>query len=142
MKRGSPMRRTGFTPAQRATRLTRTAKASKRAKVSPEERSARKTVALRSQGVCEGCGERPAHDWAHRVGRGQQGRWCASNGLHLCNPGGCHDRAHASPLWARERGWILLSTQDPEREPALLAGRGWVYLRPDGSVAEAERGAA
>lgn len=142
MKRGAQLRRTGFTPAQRATRLTRAVTARKRAKVSPEETAARKTVALRSQGICEGCGQRPAHDWAHRVGRGQQGAWCASNGLHLCNPGGCHDRAHASPLWARERGWILLSTQNPEREPALLAGRGWVLLNNDGTTERVEKRAA
>jgi hypothetical protein len=116
--------------------------AKKRAKVSPEERNARKVVRARSGGLCEGCGVRPARDWAHRVGRGQQGRWCASNGLDLCNPAGCHDRAHASPSWARERGWILLSTQDPATEPALLAGRGWVLLNNDGTTERVEKRAA
>lgn len=131
----TPLKSSGF--LKRGAFVAKTAIKAKRPKVSPEERAARKAVAARAQGVCEGCGLRPSHDWAHRVGRAQQGPWCASNGLALCNPGGCHDRAHASPQWARERGWILLSTQDPTTTPALLAGRGWVYLHPDGSVTEA-----
>jgi len=125
-------------PMNRAKAMTQRIVAAKRAKVTAEERAARKAVRARSGGICEGCGERPARDWAHRVGRGQGGPWCASNGLDLCNPGGCHDRAHASPEWARSMGWILRSGQDPTASPALLAGRGWVLLRDDGGFDQQE----
>lgn len=154
LRRKTPLRtRTplvGGGPLQRSARLTRTAIQNRRRQERrPEEVRARQLLAARSLGVCEGCGQRPATDWAHRVARSQQGLWCPSNGLHLCSDlaapdgrRGCHERAHASPTWARERGWILRSTDDPLTFPALLARHGRVQLRPDGSVAPVERNAA
>lgn len=98
---------------------------------SEEERQARRIVRARSGGVCEGCGQAPAAHWAHRVGEGQGGPWCPSNGMHLCAP--CHAWCHAHPRLAKERGWMLYPTRDPRVEPAEHWLHGRVLLVPDGS---------
>jgi hypothetical protein len=106
-----------------------------------EEALARRVVALRSLGVCEGCGQRAAQEWAHRIARSQMGRWCPSNGLHLCSAG-CHARAHANPAWARDMGWILRAGSDPAAAPVWLAAHGWALLDPDGGITAAPTGDA
>lgn len=108
-----------------------------RPKVSPEERTARRIVASRSHGRCEGCWREPATDWAHRKARSQGGPWAASNGMHLGRT--CHSWAHANPRKARDLGWILRSTDDPLTVPAFLAWRGWHLLADDGEITAAER---
>lgn len=111
-----------------------------RPKVTAEERNARKVLAARSEGRCEGCQREPATDWAHRVARSQGGPWVASNGLHLGR--GCHGWAHANPVRARELGWILRSTDNPRAVPAFLAGRGFHLLADDGEITPTEGAAA
>lgn len=100
------------------------------------EKLARHLVRERSGDVCEGCGRARATNWAHRVARSQGGKWCPANGMHLCGSGttGCHGWATAHPNDANAAGWCLRSYQDPETEPVWTAVRGWVLLRPDGSV--------
>lgn len=140
---------TSTTPLSRSTPLPRSrvrtlaeVRAS-RPTVSREERHARKLLAARSGGTCEGCGRAPATDYAHRVGRAQGGLWCPSNALHLCGglaaalarPGAlsCHAWSHANPTEARSVGWLLRSTDDYLTFPALLPVHGLVLLRPDGT---------
>jgi hypothetical protein len=128
---------TAVTPLRRTAGPVRTPMARRAPQRTTQEAEARRLVALRSLGICEGCGRHAAQDWAHRIARSQMGRWCPSNGLHLCARGGCHDRAHASPVWAREMGWILRSGSDPATEPVWLAAHGWVLLALDGSMTSA-----
>jgi hypothetical protein len=87
-------------------------------------------------GVCEGCGQKPATDYAHRVGRGQLGKWSPANALHLCGPGnygGCHSTL---PAAAKALGWRVLSTQDPLLIPAFIwpdpFGPSWAFVTVDG----------
>lgn len=101
-----------------------------------DERRARELVRARSMGVCEGCGKRPATDYAHRVGRGQGGAWTADNGLHLCGPGN-YGGCHATPrLDAEARGWVIRGRRDPSTVPAYVWadpwGPSWAFLTPDG----------
>jgi hypothetical protein len=146
VKRGQPLRRftplTAVTPLHRGDGPLRTALTRKPPQRSTEEARARRLVRARSMGICEGCGRRGAQEFAHRIARSQMGRWCPSNGLHLCSHGGCHQRAHANPAWAREMGWILRSGSDPATCPVWTAGRGWVLLNPDGSVTAVPSGEA
>lgn len=117
----------------------------KRAKVTPEERAARKAVRARSGGTCEVCGRAPATNYQHRKNKSQMGGWCPSNGLDVCGMGnatGCHGAIHQNPRVAYERGWSVRSAHDPSRSPVWLAGRGWSYLTSDGSVVPTERSAA
>lgn len=138
MKRGGPLRRK--TALSRSSSIPRASSEPKRKPVDPDdrvaEREAKRVVRERSGGVCEGCGEARASNFAHRKRQGQGGPWCPSNGLDLCGSGstGCHGWSHENVTAAEELGWMLRSRQDPESEPAVLAGRGRVYLFPDGSV--------
>lgn len=133
MKRSGRMRRLTPLPTSRhrlrARKQRRTAQDRERAAA---ERSARLIVHERSGGLCEVDGQARAADWAHRVAEGQGGPWCPSNGLHLCRDH--HAWCHAHPAAARERGWLLRSTDDPLATPALLAVHGLVLLLPDGSI--------
>jgi hypothetical protein len=95
---------------------------------------ARELVSLRSGGWCEMrvpgyCFGRAAN-WCHRVAKGQGGLWQASNGLHGCGSGttGCHGWCHSNPAAARERGWMLLSTEDPAAAPVRLYDGRRVWL--------------
>ncbi len=109
-----------------------------RARTSPEERRARAVVTERSGGVCEGCSAARATDWSHRVAEGQGGPYCPSNGMHLCRA--CHAWLHANPTAARdERGWRLLSTDEPAEVPVLHAVHGWVLLTDDGCFVPTDR---
>lgn len=153
LQRKTPLRakspRVGSTPSQRAARIVRAAIGRKRRRVTAEERSARAIVGRRSAGVCEGCGVRPATDWAHRVGRGQQGGWSPVNGLHLCSDlaapdglRGCHEWSHSRRAHAEDLGWIVPSTADPATVPVWHARFGWVLLLEDGDVVKAGEVAA
>lgn len=124
--------------------MTRTAAARKPARRDPAEAAARRVVRARSGGLCEVCGRAPATNWHHRVGRAHGGPWSPENGLDLCGSGttGCHGRITVSPALAYERGWSVRSTHDPAGQPVWLAGRGWSYLRADGSITTTERNAA
>lgn len=125
----------------RVTALGRDAvRASGRPKVTREERQARKLLAARSGGLCEVCRREPATDAHHRQNRSQGGRWEITNLLRLCHEH--HMHVTVNPAVAVERGWSVRSTADPAATPVWLAGRGWSYLRPDGSVAPVERRAA
>ncbi len=141
------MKRTGIkrsaTPMKRAQYLTQRIVKNKRATVTAAERNARKTVRTRSGGICEICGHAVATNFGHRKNRSQGGQWSASNGLDLCGSGstGCHGKATVNPALARERGWAVLSTQDPAEMPVFLTGLGWVYLLDDGSTTPQETAA-
>lgn len=106
----------------------------------PAERPARRLLAARSGGVCEMDGRSPATDAHHRVNRSQGGRWEITNLLHLCHEH--HMHVTVNPALAKERGWSVPGTQNPATAPVWIAGRGWTYLRDDGTYAPTERNAA
>jgi hypothetical protein len=158
LKRGGPLPRSSM-PLRRAPLVSTSVPARKPmrrkpAERSPEEIRARKLVAARSGGICEGCGRAPATEWAHRVGRAQGGPWCSSNGLHLCSSGdprspwggglGCHEWSHhaGNRVEAESIGWMLRRHHNPATTPALLHAVGWVLLHPDGSTTSVERTAS
>jgi hypothetical protein len=59
----------------------------------------------------------------HRKLRSQGGPDELANLLVTCTA--CHARAHANPAWARERGYIVASHDDPATRPVLRHGRRW-----------------
>lgn len=150
MKRTPLTRRTPLTsssPMARAAALTRGVQMRRRARIRADrkpvtaaETAARRIVAERSHGLCEGCGRAKATDWSHRKAEGQGGPWCPSNGMHLCR--GCHSWAHANPAAARSVGWHVLSGHNYQTTPALISRRGWVLLSPAGDITPTEKGAA
>jgi hypothetical protein len=97
---------------------------------------ARSLVYERSGGICEVCGKARGTNWHHRKNAGQGGLWAASNGLHLCGSGttGCHGHITTHPAVSREQGWSVPSWGDPLTTRVWLAGRGFVFLRDDGSM--------
>jgi hypothetical protein len=108
------------------------------------ERDAREAVRVRSLGCCEGCGRKPATDYAHRVGKGQGGGWSAGNALHLCGPGnagGCHGIGRKT---AEALGWIIRGRRDPLTVPAFIWtdpwGPSWTFLTDDGQYVHATPG--
>lgn len=130
------------TPVQKGAETPRRSRplSSARPKVSKEERLGRAAVKARSGGRCEigaGCRGEEIH---HRKNRSQGGTWCPSNLIHACHSHHLHVTTH--PAAARQQGWAVLSTDDPAAVPVWLAGRGFTYLRADGSVAPTERNAA
>lgn len=95
--------------------------------VTAAERSARKVVAARADGCCEGCGRPGPTDYSHRVGAGVGGPWHPANALALCRRD--HDFIGAFPHRARvERGWRLQSTDNYLTFPAWVYGLGWVLI--------------
>lgn len=62
-------------------------------------------LTARSHGICEMCGYQPAVIRHHKLRRSQGGKNTLENLLHLCTED--HDRVHAFPAWAYERGWLL-----------------------------------
>jgi hypothetical protein len=141
LKRTGPIKRK--TPMKAAQHLTQRIVKTKRAKVTAAERNARKVVKARSNGLCEVCGRAEGTNMHHRKGRSQGGPWTPENILHLCGSGttGCHGAITVNPALAKSRGWSLLSTQVPAEMPAVLAGRGWVFLLEDGSTTQQETAA-
>lgn len=110
-----------------------------------------KTVQIvkdRAGNHCERCGhnveERPAAVH-HRRPRGmggtnRPGTNSPSNLLLLCDP--CHLTVESSREISREQGWLVRQAHDPEECSVWLAGKGRVYLNPDGSTVPATRSAA
>lgn len=145
LKRSTPLRSrtqlTRSTPAQRATHLTRVAVARRRARVTPEERHARKVVKARAEGRCEGCGKHGPTDYSHRVGEGVGGPWAPSNAMALCRYP-CHNDLHRYPLEARTKGWYLRSHENFRTIPVRHAWLGRVLLLDDGTTIRYEREAA
>ncbi|BDZ52474.1 hypothetical protein GCM10025867_47150 (plasmid) [Frondihabitans sucicola] len=86
------------------------------------ESATRRLIRLRSWGICERCGVKPASEAAHRVGRGVGGNWDPSNLLDLCHD--CHAENHREPARAYREGFHLQSHQDPLIEPVEIAHRG------------------
>lgn len=121
---------------KRTKALTQRAIKAKRVKVTAVERNGRKVTRARSGGICEIDGSNPATEAHHRKNRSQGGSWLPVNLLDLCTE--CHHRATVNPALARERGWSVLSTQDPAEVPVFLAGQGWSLLTDTGEIYKAE----
>jgi hypothetical protein len=54
--------------------------------------------------ICEVCGKAKSTDVHHRKGRG---RFYLDVDSWLSTCRSCHDRIHSSPIWAREKGFLL-----------------------------------
>lgn len=99
----------------------------------------RRLVELRSGGVCESCGDRPASDVHHRKYLKRGGTHEVHNLLALCggpfgmaggNHSGCHGRAHSG---AEGEGLSVWSHERSEMKPVLYRGV-WVLLDDDGGL--------
>lgn len=108
------------------------------------QQTARALVYVRSNGICEVCGQARGTNWHHRKNQGQGGTWDPRNGLHVCGTGttGCHGHITGHPAASRERGWSVPSWSDPADTPVWLAGHGFVYLTADGGTTPTETRAA
>lgn len=118
-----------------------------RPRVTAEAREAKRIVRARSGGWCElgipGVCEGRATNFSHRVGAAHGGPYSAVNGLDACGSGttGCHGWATHNRTVARERGWILFSTDDPAASPVVHAWLGRVLLLADGTASRVEEAA-
>lgn len=99
----------------------------------------RRTIELRSGGVCESCGDRPASDIHHRQYLSRGGVHDVHNLVHLCggafgmaggNHSGCHGRAHANG-WPE--GLAIGRGYRSELIPMLYRGV-WVLPDDDGGL--------
>lgn len=103
-------------PLERGTRTLRSSgpTKAKHPTVTREERSAKKTVRVRSGGLCElrvpGVCLGTYREWSHRWAEGQGGLWLPSNGLASCGWAGCHGWLHRNPEKAKALGWIVPPT--------------------------------
>lgn len=135
LKRSSALNKTQPANTNREHKLKRTTPTrAKRPTVTAAERHTRALVTTRSQGLCERCGQAPATDKAHRIGRAVGGKWTPENILDLCHP--CHMHDHANPEKAYQSGWHLRSHHDPAQEPVRFChdgSTGWAFLREDGT---------
>jgi hypothetical protein len=107
------------------------------------------TVALvfeRDGGYCTRCGLGLTSDgrgdcWSvhHRVLRAQGVDNTPPNLIVLCGGAsvhGCHQIVHSRPAqYRREGGWILRSTDVPDRYPVVHSRLGFVFLTTDGGCA-------
>lgn len=91
--------------------------------VTAEEKSCRKIVAERSEGLCEKCGKGGGLEKAHRIARSQSGRWDPSNVLDLCHD--CHHGNHGAPQTAYDHGWHLRGHTEDTATVRVLLRKGW-----------------
>lgn len=100
----------------------------------PEEVECRKIVKVRSNGICEICGQRNATDMAHRLAVSQGGKWQAANILHACRL--CHSNNHDNPQNSFDNGWHLRSGSNPVEEKVKLSvspfEKAWFFLNNSG----------
>jgi len=97
---------------------------------------ARALVHMRSDRICEVCGNQQATNVHHRKNRSQGGTWATSNLLHLCGSGttGCHGRiTDDHDGTANRNGWTCKSFEDPATTPCLIRN-GRVILLDNGET--------
>lgn len=83
----------------------------------------------RADGVCEGCGQRPAEQMHHRRFRSRGGKHLAGNLLHLCHL--CHGKAHSAEPPA---GWAISQyDKRPDHEIPADTFEGLAWLLKDGT---------
>lgn len=112
------------------------------------EKTARGLVYDRSGGWCEvrlpGICFGRAGNFHHRQNKSQLGRWHPSNGLHLCGSGttGCHGWITEHPAVSKDKGWTVLSGDNPSLVPAEIWSPQFelgepieLWLLSDGGVA-------
>lgn len=93
---------------------------------------------IRSQGLCESCGQPlPEKGWhAHHRLRAAHGRLDTLPNLVALHPL-CHVNApqavHQRTGWAKDRGLLVKSTEDPAVMPLTLANGRRVWLSDDGT---------
>lgn len=93
----------------------------------------RRLVELRSGGVCESCGDRPASDIHHRQYLSRGGVHDVHNLIHLCgfgNTSGCHGRAHTN---GTPEGLSIGRGYRSQLIPVLYRGT-WVLPDDDGNL--------
>jgi hypothetical protein len=108
--------------------------------VTPIPKKQRDLLRIRSQGVCELCGVKPATNWHHRKNRSQGGPHDLSNALHLCGSGttGCHGMVTERPLHAFDNGWSVRSRFLPADVIVNYRQTQWVWLDDLGYVIPTE----
>lgn len=131
-----------------------TRKAAKRSADTGPDQATVDLVLERDGYSCVVCGEglrgHRGEGWAihHRVLRSQGVDNRPSNLVAACSP--CHVDIHAGPAKAREAGWLLKSTDVPEKFRVAHSQHGWVLLNnvggwtrtaPDPDPMEASLGA-
>lgn len=102
----------------------------------------RNIVINRALMACERCGRAVAQDSCqihHRRPRGAGGSRdplinSPANLLLVCDE--CHAWVEGNRTTSYEQGWLVRREHDPERSPVWLAGRGWCFLDPCGSIDE------
>ena len=85
-----------------------------------QSKAAYAAVAMRSGGICEGCGVVPAKNMHHRKFRSAGGHDTIENLLHLCGSGnvsGCHGIAHGA--MKMQNGWSVAPWNDPTLVPVF-----------------------
>ncbi|MGI5414285.1 HNH endonuclease [Actinomadura luteofluorescens] len=144
MKRGKPLTRKG--PLRSQSRGKRLRK-SKILDPRPDISEQRETVYDRAGGHCDLCGQ--PLSWSsfqchHRKKRSQGGDDSLPNLMAL--HGSCHhDRVHARPKWAYDRGFMVRRDDDPAKTAVLRHGTRWQVPGEDqweGADAPAGWGAA
>jgi 5-methylcytosine-specific restriction endonuclease McrA len=89
----------------------------------------RRKARKRSGGICEVDGHKAAEHLHHRKLR-RHGDHRVENALHLCSE--CHDAVHREYETSYILGWLVRSTDDPAKIPAMIAGPDRVLLTADG----------
>lgn len=144
LSRGTPLARgdkplTARTPLARTAPMPRTSSQPKTAKPAKPGVTAktRAIVLARCAGRCEACGKllgQSGVDLHHRQRR-RSGDHSPAN-LVALHPT-CHtiapEAVHQRPAWARERGLIVRSTDDPAMTPLVLPSGRRVLLGADGT---------
>lgn len=104
----------------------------KKGRGNPIPQASRLLVETREIGRCLRCGMRGS-DWHHRRKRSvkDEHQHCACNGVLLCRT--CHTWAHAYPLEAKAKGYIVSQFQPSPGLTQVDAWHGAVTLWCDGS---------
>lgn len=140
MQRRNPMRRT---PLKRTPLKTKTARPSRKPRRAPDPdrefwQTQRTVLYIRAGGRCEHCGadlNTTGLEAHHRKLRSQGGGHGVENLAALC-PTCHHDRIHAHPTYAVERGFIVPMRANPCTRALVLHDGRTVRLNTDGTYDE------
>ena len=100
------------------------------------DKKVRELVWQRSRGYCEVCGfplDPESWDFSHRKARKHKGPDTPENGMAIHHHP-CHlVDIELHPRLARDKGWRVISTENPLEIPIWLYGKLKVWLEPDGT---------
>lgn len=93
------------------------------------------TLMARAGGACERCGHECGPVERHHRKRKREGGDSLANLVMLGRP--CHAFVHAHPVLARQEGFIVSVSRDPEDVPLHWRRRDWVILTNEGTKVDA-----